>query len=73
VRGEPDQKGGCFCVGGVSHGVAGGKKVGDGEVGSWESVGSLHWLGQVEGFWAQTSLGVKKVGQAQGKMLLGVL
>jgi len=39
VRGELEQKGDCFRVGGASRGAVGGKKVGDGKVGGQESVG----------------------------------
>ncbi len=73
MRGELGQKGDWCHVGGASQGAVGGKKVGGGKVGGQEPVGSQQQLDQVGGFWVQVSLGVKRVGWAQGKMWHGVL
>jgi len=50
VRGEPGPKGDLFCVGGVSQGVAEGKRARDGKVGDQELVGGQRLLDQVGGF-----------------------
>jgi len=73
VRGAPGQKGDWCHVGGMSRGVAGGKKAGGGKVGGWELVGGRQQLDRAGGFWMQASPGVKQVGRAQGKMQHDVL
>jgi len=59
VRGQPGQKGGWCCVGGMSQGVAEGEKVGGGKVGCQESVGGQWQLDWAGGFWMQASMGVE--------------